>query len=163
MSDKFDAEKIKSFLINKNLKTIEAALNAIDTDKLSKEITTSIQTRTRLGRDKDNRPFDGLADSTEKTREKSKSKLSSKTRPGKSNQTFTGQMVDSIKMTVEKTKNSLKFWGGFDNSRDDGKSNSEIHEYNVMRGRDFYGLAPYQIKLVQRLIRQMWLKVFKKS
>lgn len=165
MSSDFDIDRIKSFLVTKNIKLIKDALTAIDTNVLEKEMTDQIKKRTRLGKDKDNVAFDGLEPSTEKTRMYAKKRgvLSSQTQPKKSNQTFTGQMVDAVLLSVEKTVKSLKFYGGLMSSRNDGKTNEEVYKHNVNRGRDFYGLAPFEENKIKRLIREMWKKHFDKK
>lgn len=165
MSSDFDIDRIKSFLVTKNIKLIKDALTAIDTNVLEKEMTDQIKKRTRLGKDKDNIAFVGLKSSTEKTRlyAKKRGVLSGQTQPKKSNQTFTGQMVDAVLLSVEKTVKSLRFYGGLISSRNDGKTNEEVYKHNVNKGRDFYGLAPFEENKIKRLIREMWKKHFDKK
>lgn len=165
MSDKFDADKVKSLLVTKNIKLVSDALNVIDSELLEKEMEDQIKKRTRLGKDKDNNSFDSLARSTVKSRTyfKKSGKLSGQTTPNKSNQTLTGQMVDAVLLSVEKTANSIRFFGGLIAGRNDGKTNEEVYKYNVKKGRDFYGLAPFEESKIKRLIREMWKKHFDKK
>jgi len=81
-------------------------------------------------------------------------------KPSKSNLTFTGQMLESLKgrSNVRKQTVTIRATG----TRDDGQSNEEVAEYVAEQGRPFLGLDLKGVKrienIVRRDIRRQWQK-----
>lgn len=77
-------------------------------------------------------------------------KLSATTSPNKSNLTFTGQMLESVR--VIRPKNG-KIVIGPQGSRSDGKENQKIAQYNADRGRVFMNLSQLEFNQILRFYR----------
>lgn len=78
---------------------------------------------------------------------RSRLRLSTKTTPGKSNLTLSGQLLDSIKATVQGPGR------GFiapDGSRTDGFTNQEIATFVEEAGREFLNLSNNEIKQLEQ-------------
>lgn len=156
---------------------IRRTLNEVRGGKMAADIgdfaADQIVKRTRLGTGvrTDGGPegkFIPLADSTYTTRKKKKRELSSKTRPKKSNLTFSGKMLDSI---ISKVKGSGKILIQFKNARyDNGKSVNDVASYHDKLGasrskvlRPFFNLSIKDKKKVLTYIRKQVRILLKKK
>lgn len=150
-------EKAQYMISNK--KNSIKLLSKTDWSDLSTELTEQIKKRTRLGKDNKGEKFKELSPEYKKYRSKYKSSLSFQTRPNKSNQTFTGQMVDAFIVTAKNTMSRILFVAGFNENRDDGITNSEVYFENTLKGRDFMGIAPFELSGLRKFIRDKVRKI----
>jgi hypothetical protein len=88
-----------------------------------------------------------------------KPNLSSQTSANKSNLTFTGQMLDSIKTISAKVGSAIVSVSG---RRKDGMSNKEVAEF-VSVARPFLNLSKPELNALQKLIRQRIDRILKRS
>ena len=119
--------------------------------------------RTRLGKGVDERggdpkPLKALSESYKKKRRTSE-ELSSTTRPGKSNLTFTGQLLDSIKVITIKAGSVLISATG---RRKDGLTNKELTGY-VSEDRPFLNLSKPELNGLSKLIRERIESILKRK
>ena len=143
-------------------KQVEATLgDNKDFDFLLTEIPNQIEKRTRLGKGvSDNGKLEKLKKLTSKQYidRRKKSNLSPLTSPGKSNLTFTGQMLSAIKGI----RNGTTFTFFFAGTRDDGKTNSQIAQYARENGRHFFALSKSEQNGLQRKISKIIKESIKK-
>lgn len=85
--------------------------------------------------------------------------LDETTSPKKSNLTFTGQMLRSVKV-IKMTGNTIVI--GPTGSRDDGLTNSEVAADNAKRGRTFMALSGNEHKQLTRLARRSFTDLLKR-
>ena len=73
-------------------------------------------------------------------------------RPNKSNLTFTGQLLDSLKGTanVRKQRVQIKPTG----RRKDGLTNEQLAEYVAQQGRPFLGIDEKGLKRIEQIIKR---------
>jgi len=89
-----------------------------------------------------------------------KSKLSPLTSPKKSNLTFTGQMLDSVKILETKQKGIIIGPSGQRSNSE--QTNAEIMAYNEERGRVFLNLSDLEYAQVFREYRRTFGDLLKK-
>jgi len=77
-------------------------------------------------------------------------KLHSTTSPRKSNLTFTGQMLESVKI-LKSTKDSA-FSIGPSGRRKDGKRNADVSRWVTEKGRPFMNLGKVEIRELHRIL-----------
>lgn len=139
---------------------------AIDQDQLKllgDEAIRKITVRTRLGYgvEKPGAPRKKLKELSQgyiESRLKAKGRLSSMTAPARSNLTFTGQLLDSLKVVVARGKLSIEPTG----SRRDGQSNQDVAD-SVSKKRPFISLSDLELKALKRfyeveIVRKMLRK-----
>lgn len=145
-------------------------------DSLEKSLPRQIKKRAQLGQggnfNKDRlggsgKKFKELKESTIKQRNIYKKKLSSNTTPGRSNQTATGKMLNSLKARKRpgqkiEIDTSDKKRAGLTGK---GKkiSNIEVRELNEKKGRTFLGLLDFEVIKAQRTVRKEVLKEVRKA
>ena len=140
-------------------KKVEEALgDNPEMDFILDELPAIIRIRTRLGKGVDEggsiTKLDKLSDAYVKVR--AKSKLHKDTKTKKSNLTFTGQMLDSIKGE----RRGMLFIFGFKGNRADGKiTNDKLAQYNREKGRPFFKLS----KSEESGLRRKITKIIKES
>jgi len=145
-------------------------------------VAERIMVRTRLGRGVAqeggaSQPLKPLSDSYKKQRQgkiaffttkegvvvpyvpDQKPKLSEFTRPTKSNLTFTGQMLESIKTLSAKVGEVVV---GLSGNRKDGLTNLEVGQY-VSKARPFMNLSKPEKEGLAREIRKLIQKILKSS
>lgn len=86
--------------------------------------------------------------------------LSSTTTPGKSNLTFTGQLINSIKTTVARPFSFIVAPTG---RRTDGKTNQEVAQFVKDQGRVFDNLSRNEIRQLQETVRRKMLDCLNKK
>ena len=156
MTVKVDLSKFK--------KQMERVLDDVASPASMREIGTDaaerIRKRTRLGKGVevdggDASPLKALSDQYKKSRKNSRGskglgKLSQFTTPGKSNLTFTGQLLDSIRVISQGAASVvIGLYGG----RRGGGTNKEIGGY-VSEDRPFLHLSKAELEGMKRTIRQ---------
>ena len=129
---------------------------------VEKYVVEAVKLRSRKGKDEDGTDFDKLSDSYIKLRKRYKKNLHPSTRPGKSNITATGQLVDAIfadyrrngyTLLVRDTKRKGELTGA--PSR---LTNQAVAAYVEANGRLFIGLTP---KELERFVDELTKKVIK--
>jgi len=130
---------------------------------LAEELITIIVKRTRLGygvaanlgpRSKLKALSPKYVDARRKFR-----RLDSSTSPKKSNLTRTGQMLRSVQII---SFSKAKVIVGPKGSRDDGKRNEDIAQYNADRGRVFNKLSINDYNQIRRIYRKQFGDLLKK-
>ena len=86
--------------------------------------------------------------------------LSSRTQPGKSNLTFTNQMLESLK---GKATRSFEFRVEPTGTRSDGKTNAEVAAFVESQGRRFLNLSNNELKQLQEILRRDFLDCFRRK
>jgi hypothetical protein len=138
-------------------KVVQEAVNKIDMQEIGDTLAQEIKLRTRLGYGLDTQggtqsKLKPLSEPYKKARKKMK--LSSETRPGKSNLTQTGEMLDSIKAEVNNGKITITFKNQF--SKDKARWNTE-------KGRPFMAISKVQITKLKNRITDHVLKFIKEN
>ena len=136
----------------------EAANNSIANSVLGKDIAAQIKKRTRLGkgveentkRIKNLKPLTSDQYINRRRLARKGNKLSSKTRPSKSNLTFTGVLLDSIASIARRSKIIIFFR----ENRVDGVKNSDIVEFQRNQGREFFLLSNSELKKFSRNVSE---------
>ncbi len=126
--------------------------------EIGNEAADRIRKRTRLGKGvaapgADPIPLKPLSDSYKDARKKqrgNKGKLSSFTSAGKSNLTFTGQMLDSLRVLTQSASSVVI---GLYGNRKGGGSNSEVGGF-VSEVRPFLNLSKAEMNGLARIIRE---------
>lgn len=86
-----------------------------------------------------------------KHRQRNRNLLSRFTSPGKSNLTFTGQMLESVKIIKA---NDSEFILGPSGRRSDGKRNADVGRWVTEQGRPFMNLGRKEITDLQKFVRE---------
>lgn len=135
--------------------------------RLGNEAIKRIQTRTRLGRGvaygsgerPKSTPLKPLSEAYREYRtrvrkadgqRKKRISLSPLTSPGKSNLTFTGQMLSNIKL-IEAKQGYFEL--GIVGEREDGLTNEEVAEFVAKGGREFFDLTEPEVEGLRAIIR----------
>jgi hypothetical protein len=146
------------------IKYIENALNQTFMKSLSKSMAEQIVKRTRLGSGVDNSnkktKLKKLAESTIDQRSRYAENLSEFTTPKRSNLTATGQLLDSVKGSANKTKIQITISGKRNKELSGSKStltNAQVANY-VSDDRPFFGLTDTERKQFARTIKQQLIK-----
>lgn len=132
---------------------------------LAEEAIRMIVVRTRLGygvraNDEKRSKLEALSKPYVEYRKRNRSDLHRLTRPGRSNLTFTGQMLDSMQVT------KLKFGQvhvGTRGRRTDGKTNEQIAYYVTKQGRPFNNLSDLELKKIRRFFENTLRSALSKS
>ena len=158
-------EKIERKIKNAYKKTISPT----EMRKMGGDLADRIRVRTRLGKGVEGdgapeKPLKPLATSTKLQRKKAKSgkyklpDLSPKTAPSKSGLTWTGQLLDAIKVIRSALGEVVV---GFDENRDDGLSNSRLANIHQNEGtrykkvkRPFFYISAKDRKIIFDSIRR---------
>lgn len=139
-------------------KVLEDVSSPASMREIGDEAADRIRTRTRLGKGVDERggdpfPLKALSPGYKEFRKKKKAgpgKLSQFTSPGKSNLTFTGQLLDSIRVISQGAASVvIALYGG----RKGGGTNKEVGGY-VSEARPFLNLSKAELNGLARTIRQ---------
>lgn len=161
------AEKQLGNIIAKIKGTLKEAIRRESLMPTGEFIASIIAKRTRLGYGVDRNggqksPLKSLALSTIKQRTalRKSGKLSSFTRPGRSNLTATGQLLDSLKVTYLKD-GEINI--APDGRRDDGKKNREVAGYQEEAGRIFMRLSQPEFNQALRFYRKTFGDLLKKK
>lgn len=134
-------------------KAISRAISKSKMTKYMRALAAIIKKRTRLGFGvaKDGASKKKLKGLSSKYIDKrKKSRLSSQTRPGRSNLTFTGQMLDALTGGGEKEGPGVVF---LEENRNDDKKNSDIAEWNEDKGRPFLYISKAERKQLEKKVR----------
>lgn len=112
-----------------------------------------IQRRTRLGKGvTEGGALEKLSELSDSYKDKrKKSKLDGTTKPNKSNLTFTGQLLKSLRGK----RQGVSFFFTLNNQRDDDVTNSEIANWQADKGRRFFDLSTSERKGLARKIAQV--------
>jgi len=124
---------------------------------LGKQSIFLIKKRTRLGygvrRDYGKKKkLIGLSENYVQYRKDNKQLLNKFTRPSRSNLTFTGQMLDSMK--IRKIKRGRLTIGPYGRRRGENLTNQKLAQYVEQNGRPFNHLSQLEIKQLQRFYRK---------
>ena len=111
------------------------------------------QTGQLFGRAKKLKP---LSASYKKQRRRNSSKLSSHATPNKSNLTFTGQMLESLKLTKINTRN-----GSF-KIEPKGKRNKDVAGFVDEGGRSFLGLTTGDVTAIRKEYQSTFSKLVRR-
>ncbi len=95
-----------------------------------------------------NRKFKPLSASYIEYRRRNRQKLDSTTNPTKSNLTFTGRMLRS--MRVKDVSNNHVVWGPSNDIRKGGVTNAEIAQFQAENGRPFNYLSKQDIENITK-------------
>lgn len=93
-------------------------------------------------------------------RKRNRRKLSRFARPTKSNLTFTGQMLESVKI-IKSTDGRFEI--GPSGRRNDGKRNADVGRWVTQQGRPFMNLGRAEISSLQRFLREEMDQRIKRS
>lgn len=147
---------------------IENVLRGYDLGPHSKDAAERIKKRTRLGygveggvRGGQRERLGKLSDSYIATRKKARrsGKLSSATSPKRSNLTFTGQLLDSLRGMVKGNKIIVYL----KKNRDDGKTNPQVAGYVENGGRPFFELTDKEVKGLRNNIKKDLIKTLRRK
>lgn len=151
-------------------KTIDASLSRKELKRLGDAALIIIYNRTKKGIGVRKTSQVGgaqqklkkLADSTKKYRQRYKEKLHPTTSPRKSNLTFSGQLLDSLK--VKKISARKKSFVISPEGKRKGSSlaNFEVAEFVDQNGRPFLGLSNKDLKEVVKLYQSSFAKLVRK-
>ena len=143
-------------------RNMDAALSDKEMKKLGEMAAKMIKVRTRLGfgivgsgRNIRRKKLKGLAQSTIDRR--AKAKLNGETTPKRSNLTFTGQLINSLKVTsVSNGKVTINATGSRSDAKIDNEELAEIHETGGPRlpRRRFLDLTVPEEKKLNRFYRK---------
>lgn len=93
-------------------------------------------------------------------RKRTRSALSSETSPGKSNLTYSGQMLDSLYARRRRIGN----WSiNLKSQRDDGKTNPQVARYAAIGGRPFLFLSKSELSVLGIAYRKRFSALVKKG
>lgn len=151
-------------VLDKLRKTIgEESVKPEHLKALGDEAVRLITVRTRLGYGVDTpgaerQKLKPLSDAYIEMRRKSRGKLSGMTAPARSNLTFTGQMLESLKVIAKRFSVSIEPSG----QRDDGISNQDVAQSVTRFGRPFISLSRLEIKQLKRFYETMTGKLLRK-
>ena len=147
------------------LKRVENVAKGLPLRPHAKDIEERIRRRTRVGqglaetkRGAKQQKLKGLSDKYKQKRKQNKTKLSSNTKPGKSNLTLTGQLLDSISSRVNGNTMIIEMKEG----RNDGAKNSDIIKGQSKQGRDFFELSDKELRGLQNDIKKDLIKRIKR-
>jgi len=148
---KRDLKKVQ----NRLFAAIKRALNRKELTEIGRMAINMISARTRRGfgvaqAGSKSRPLKKLSAGYIAYRKKSSKLNTALTSPGKSNLTFTGQLLDSLivrEVDVEKQK---VFVNANNRKRKGGKTNAEVAEFVSQQGREFLNLSRSEIVKIGR-------------
>ena len=156
------AKKVLSIILDR----IERAVKTVPLRPHAKDIEERIRRRTRVGqglaetqRGAKQKKLKALSDKYKKARKKNKAKLSSNTKPAKSNLTSTGQLLDAITGRVSGNTIILDLKEG----RDDGVKNKDIVGWQRKQGRDFFEVSDKELRGLQSNIKKDLIKRLKQK
>jgi phage gpG-like protein len=150
-------------------KTIDESLSRKQLTILGKATLTIIYKRTKKGIGvrktgsigKSPKKLKPLADSTI-ARRKAFKRLSSTTSPGKSNLTFTGQLLDSLKVKKISARKKSFVISPEGKRRGGSIANFEVAEFVDENGRPFLGLTKDDVKDITKLYQSSFAKLVRK-
>lgn len=158
MAVKVDLSKLKTALLNE--------FNIVYSPKGSKFygqfIIDMIKLRTRLGYgvDRDGAQREKLKPLSEKyIKARGKNSLSSETSKGKSNLTFSGQLLNSLTIISANVKNVVI--GAVGSRRDSKANNAEVAGYVAEQGRKFLNLSNVEKKRLADQIKRDVIQALK--
>lgn len=130
---------------------------------VAQDTANRIKIRTRTGKGvkvtgADPEPLKALSAKYKNYRRKTDKLNRSSTTPGKSNLTFTGQLLDSI---YGDSINERSFFISIKEDRNDGVKNSDIVEGQEKQGRKFFYFSRAEIKSIYNAINNFLRKEFK--
>lgn len=151
-------------VFKKILKRIEVILDRFDLDPYAEDTAERIKNRTRLGYGVESRgarrqKLKPLKDTYRNIRRKNKGSLSKATTPKKSNLTFTGQLLDSLRGFGRRGRIVIEV---VDN-RDDGESNKAIAGYVKENGRPFLEVSDKELKGLRNDIKRDLIKSLRRK
>jgi len=150
-------------------KTIDDSLSRKQLKRLGDAALVVIYSRTKKGKFVKKtgqiggaRATKALAKSTIRNRQRNKDKLHPTTSPRKSNLTFSGQLLDSLK--VKKISARKKSFVISPEGRRKGSSlaNFEVAEFVDQNGRPFLGLSNKDLKEIVKLYQSSFAKLVRK-
>jgi hypothetical protein len=157
---------LASNVFDRIFKKIEKVVNRFGLNDYADETAERVRRRVRLGGGVEDTKRGGartklkqLSPKYKKARKRSKKLNKTKTKPNKSNLTFTGQLLDAIKGRSRGKKIVLEF----KENRDDGLKNSDIAGYVKDQGRDFFELTDKEIKGLRNSIKKDLIKKLRKK
>lgn len=161
MSNEAEFKKMQALID----RTIDKAFSKKNMQLMADEMADRVRRRTRLGKGVDKsggnpknlRPLTSAV--YKKKRENSKELNRQKTKPKKSNLTFTGQLLDSI---IGESKKAQEFILKIKNGRKNDKvTNSEIVDYQEGQGRAFFHFSKPEISGIYRKLKEILKKELK--
>jgi hypothetical protein len=152
--------------LTKEIKSrIESSFSRDVMRAVAEDTAQRIRARTRLGKGVDRSGADPTPlkkrmgnPAYEKKRARSPFLDRSKTSPGRSNLTFTGQLLDAI---YGASINARQFFISIKENRNDGVLNSDIVEGQKKQGRSFFYFSRAEIKGIYNKINSYLRKEFK--
>jgi len=148
------------------LSKIRKTINGVDLKPHAKNAAEQIRKRTRIE--------SGLSETERGSKKKKLKKLSPKyktaraksdklnkglTKPNKSNLTFTGQLLDSLRGSAQRKSIVIDF----KENRSDGKKNVDIMNYQKDQDRHFFELTDKEVKGLQRALKADLINNIKKK
>jgi hypothetical protein len=144
--------------LQKDLKE-KYTINQSEMEKIAEDMANKIKVRTRLGYDVDRSKLPPIKSEKYKKKRanyKKKGKLSDQTTPGRSNLTFTGQLLDSL---YGKSYANNTFTIELKEKRDnESVTNSEVTIYQELQNRIYFGFSDAEKKYLLRKIIDIFLR-----
>lgn len=143
---------------NKKLsKDIETAFNQNFLQTVGKAARDIIYKRTKAGKGVSNGQLQTLKKLTKPYVEYRKGKkLGRFGSPGRSNLTFSGEMLESFEIAVKRQIVTLTI---NNQTRDDGKTNEEVAQYVTENGRPFFDLSNDERQIIVKLFETEMRKI----
>lgn len=163
-----NSDKLKA-LSERISQSVAESVSAAESKRLGDALASQIKKRTRLGYGSENgqqKRLRGLSERYKEYREEHAEDLSQATRPGRSNLTATGQMLDSItgvgtkgRVNVEIKGQRTKELGG----RRSRLSNNQVARYVQEQGRAFFNVTKAEKNSLAREVKQLILTRLRKK
>lgn len=134
-------------------RSVEESINKASMQDIGDALAEIVRTRTRLGygvskTGGSRQRLKSLSALYVEFRKESRASLSRFTRPGRSNLTYTGQMLDSLEAEARDGNVEIKATG----TRPEGLKNIDLSEYVSQQGRPFLDVSNNELKQLTRIL-----------